>query len=133
MQLRLLGAVLYYLGPMGRQGTVDLGPCLASHKVQARQASTCYLTVPMGINAIDLRVPGHRLRGRDRQVRPGRGDRVRGLRHGADGPHDRVLAQMPNVQGADAAGGGGARRRGANVAALDAGPAGRGLGSISKF
>ena len=56
MQLRLLGAVLYYLGPTGRQGTVDLGPCLASHKVQARQASTCYLTVPMGINAIDLRV-----------------------------------------------------------------------------
>ena len=45
MQLRLLGAVLYYLGPTGRQGTVDLGPCLASHKVHARHASTCYLTV----------------------------------------------------------------------------------------
>ena len=56
MQLRLLGAVLYYLGPTGRQGTVDLGPCLASHKARARQASTCYTTVPMGINAVDLRV-----------------------------------------------------------------------------
>ena len=56
MKLRLLGAVLYYLGPMGRQGTVDLGPCLASHKPRVAQASTCYMTVPMGINAIDLRV-----------------------------------------------------------------------------
>ena len=36
---------------------------------------------------------------------------MRGLRHGADGPRDHALAQMSNVQGADAAGGGGARRR----------------------
>ena len=49
---------------------------------------------------------------------------MRGLRHGADGPRDRVLAQMSNVQGADAAGGRGRGR----LAALDAGPAGRGLG-----
>jgi hypothetical protein len=56
MQLRLLGVVLYYLGPTGRQDTVDLGPCLASHKVRAAQASTCYTTVPMGINVMDLRL-----------------------------------------------------------------------------
>jgi len=65
MQLRLLGAVLYYLGPTGRQGTVDLGPCLASHKARAAQASTCYLTVPMGIkrfvSLVLLHLPGREL------------------------------------------------------------------------
>ena len=39
MQLRLLGAVLYYLGPTGRQDTVDLGPCLASHKAPRHEIS----------------------------------------------------------------------------------------------
>ena len=54
--LRLLGAVLYYLGPTGWHGTLDLGPCMASHKTTRNNAPICYLTVPMGINAIDLRV-----------------------------------------------------------------------------
>ena len=55
MHLRLLGAVLYYLGPTGWQGTLELWPFLPS-KTTRNNDATCYMTVSMGINAMDVRV-----------------------------------------------------------------------------